>query len=210
MSNKLTSAQLEQIVGEVQRISTKQADELDRSQVQEILQELNLSPDLLDDALVQIQRREALAAEQRGWKLMIGGVAATALVATIGFWLLSQQHQGELKKVVAQRDLITPSAALNNTGAKITSINKQDNPRLFYHVTLKDAPIGQQLSLQCDWIDPNGKTVKQNRYQTKEVRTSIWGTHCQYQLGSGDATGKWNVKMLLDGKQLSDESFTVN
>jgi hypothetical protein len=208
--SKLTPAQLEQIVGEVQRISIKQADDLDRSQVQAILSELNLSPDLLDEALVQLQRREALAAERKRFILIASGIAATAIVACGGFWLLSQQQQGAIDKLVAQRDIITKSAFLMNEGARITNVDRQNNTELFYHVTLKDAPVGQTLSPSCDWIDPNNKIVKQNKFKTKEISTSIWDTHCKYQIGSGATVGKWQVKMSIGGKVIGDESFTVD
>jgi hypothetical protein len=207
--SKLTPAQLEKIVGEVQRISIKQEEELDRSQVQAILSELDLSPDLLDEALVQLQRREALAAEKKRFTLVISGIVATAIIALGGFWMLSQQQQGAMDKIVAQSDLITNSAFLNNNGAKISTVDRQSNTSLFYHVTLKDAPVGQRLSPSCDWIDPSGKTVKQNKFQTKEIKTSIWDTHCQYQVGANTTPGEWQVKMSIDNKQISDEKFVV-
>ena len=61
MSDRLTDEQLGKIVAEASRLS--QQNELDTEQVKQVLTELNLSPDLLDDAMVQLQRREALAVQ---------------------------------------------------------------------------------------------------------------------------------------------------
>jgi hypothetical protein len=208
MSN-LTPSQLEKIVGEVQRLSLRQSEELDREQVKEILAELDLAPDLLDEALIQLQRREALTVQKRRTQLIITGFAITALVAIGGVFLLSQQKEAELVKISVQQDTITKYENLNAIGAKVITVDKQEKNPLFYHVTLKDAPVGKKLSLGCDWLDPSGKVVKQNRYQTKEINTPLWNTRCQYQLPPGASSGEWQVKLLLDGKKLSDESFTV-
>jgi len=60
MNTKLTDEQLGELVAEVERLSDRRQGELDRKQVEDILQELNLPTDLLDEALVQLRRREAL------------------------------------------------------------------------------------------------------------------------------------------------------
>jgi hypothetical protein len=59
MDQKLSQKQLEQIVAGVQQLSLRQEAELDRDQVREILRELNLPPELLEEAMVQLSRREA-------------------------------------------------------------------------------------------------------------------------------------------------------
>lgn len=70
------------MVAEVERLSQRREAELDREQVKEILQELQLPDELLDEALVQIKRREALAKQQkRNWA--IGLVVVVALVGGI-------------------------------------------------------------------------------------------------------------------------------
>jgi hypothetical protein len=208
MSN-LTPSQLEKIVGEVQRLSLQKEEELDRDRVQEILAELDLAPDLLDEAIVQLQRREALEVQKKRNFLIVSGFTIVALVAIAGVFFLSQQRAGELAKISVREDVITKFENLNAIGAKVNTVDKKAKEQLFYHVTLKDAPVGKKLSLGCDWLNSKGEVVKQNRYQTKEVNTPLWNTRCQYQLPDNAASGKWQVKLLLDGKQLSDESFIV-
>lgn len=51
MNQSLNQEQLNQIIAEVQTLQLRQAAELDHQQVREILQDLNLPPELLDEAL---------------------------------------------------------------------------------------------------------------------------------------------------------------
>src|SRR4028118_1163753 len=78
MENRLTQTQLTQIVAEVERLSNLRQSELDSEEVKEILQELRLPPELLNEALIQLRRREALAQQQRRNRWIAGGLAAVA------------------------------------------------------------------------------------------------------------------------------------
>ncbi|UBF25436.1 DUF3859 domain-containing protein [Kovacikia minuta CCNUW1] len=214
MEERLTPEQLTKIVGEVERLAQRRQEEIDRPQLEEILRELSLPPELLDDALIQFQRREALAVQQRRQRWIVAGVLA-GLVALGGagflFWQQQQtvfrQNQAQLARISAQQDRITP---VQNDGGNLATVSRQTNPLLVYRVTLKDAPVGTRLNLSCDWVAPNGEVVKQNRYQTREISTPIWETHCQNQLGSASPVGTWQVRMLLGDRVLSDASFDVN
>ena len=75
MENRLTQAQLTQIVSEVQRLSNVRESELNSAEVTQILQELGLPTELLDEALIQLQRREALDEPQRRTRGRAGGLA---------------------------------------------------------------------------------------------------------------------------------------
>ena len=66
MEPRLTENQLQQVVAEVQQLAIRRESELDATQVREILQELNLPPEFLEDAMIQLQRREALKLQQIG------------------------------------------------------------------------------------------------------------------------------------------------
>ncbi|WP_204104404.1 MULTISPECIES: hypothetical protein [Spirulina sp. CCY15215] len=60
MSKKFTREQLDQLLREIQQLSDRAADELDREEVEAILRELNLPSELLDEAMRQVSRRKAL------------------------------------------------------------------------------------------------------------------------------------------------------
>lgn len=207
---RLTPQQLTKLVGEVERLSQRQQDELDRGQVQDILRELNLSPDLLDEAMIQLQRKEALVVQQRRQRWIIGGAIASLVVVFAGIAAFMQQQQQAFARVAVQNDCI---AVAEKTCLSATDrpkpLARQSNVEVFYNVTLKDAPVGKTLSLSCDWIAPGGQVDKQTRYETRQIDTPIWNTHCKYPLGSAAPTGKWQVRLSLDDRQLSDASFDV-
>ncbi|MEA5549872.1 DUF3859 domain-containing protein [Anabaena cylindrica UHCC 0172] len=204
MNQRLTQEQLNQIIAEVQGLQSRRETELDQQQVREILQDLNLAPELLDEALIQLRRRQALEVQQRRNKLIIFGVVAAVIVIIASTIFFNQQQTSLLANVSAQQDRITLA---DNTNLK--TISRQTNPEVFYRVALKDAPIGNKLSLACNWINPSGQIVKQNKYQTREVKTSVWDTYCRYTINSAAPVGNWQVEMFLEGRKISDETFVV-
>ena len=206
MENRLTQTQLTQIVAEVQRLSNLREAELNSAEVTQILQELGLPPELLDEALIQLQRREALAQQERRNRWIAGGLAAAAVgaIAITGFFI--QQNRQAIARISIQQNRIT---SVQDDGGNLTVISRPNNPEIFYRVTLKDAPLGKKLSLSCDWIDPSGQVVKQNRYQTRDIDKSIWNTQCRYKIGTTAATGKWQVKMLIENRAIGSTSFEV-
>lgn len=206
METRLTQAQLAQVVAEIDKLSQQRESELAPDQVREILRELNLPDELLEDAIAQMHRREALEKEQRRNKWI--AIASTAVVISaiaIGI-LFGQNQQQKIAGVTSTEDRISLS---KKGGDSLSQVNRQINARVYYQVTLKNAPIGNQLALQCDWINPNGQIVHQSKYQTRTIETAIWNTNCFYDLGSASAPGKWEVRMSLDGRAIGSESFTV-
>jgi hypothetical protein len=204
MENRLTQEQLGKIVGEVERLSQRRQNELDRKQMEQILRELSLPPELLDEAMIQIQRREALEVQQRQTRnLMIGIVACLAIaVGGIAFW--SQQNQQALARVSVQQDRITLT---QDSGGNLTTVSRP--AEVVYKVTLKDAPVGKKLNLSCDWIALGDQVLKQNRYQTKEITTPVWNTQCKNTIAASAPAGTWKVRMFLGDRPLSDASFEV-
>jgi hypothetical protein len=206
MEQRLTDAQLEKVVAEVQRLSQQTQAELAPEQVREILRELNLPPELLEEAMVQLDRREALVIEQNRDHWIIGGFVGLIALSVIGFLVITQNQQQMTARVTAQRDRVTLN---QDNGGNLNTVRRQDNGKIFYRITLSNAPVGQQLSLSCNWIDPSGEIVHQNRYQTKEITTPIWTTFCRHNLGSEMPVGTWKVEAFLGDRRLSDATFEV-
>ena len=206
MENRLTPQQLTKLVGEVERLSQRQQDELDRGQVQDILRELNLSPDLLDEAMIQLQRKEALVVQQRRNRWFVGGAIASLVVVIAAVTLFMQQQNQALARVAVQQSCV--GLAQDKCGLP-TALARRSSPEVFYNVTLKDAPIGKKLSLTCDWLAPGGQVVKQNRYETRQIDTPIWNTRCRYRLDPTAPTGNWQVRLLLNDRELTNNQFAV-
>jgi hypothetical protein len=206
MEQRLTQAQLAQVVAEVQQLSERQQAELDAEQVRDILRELNLPPELLEPAMVQLHRQEALAVRQRRNRWTMGGVIGLSALLLLGVMVWTQNQNQTIARVTAQRDRITLT---QDDGGTLTTVSRQANPEVFYRVTLADAPVGQKLSLSCDWSDPSGQIVHKNQYQTKEITTPVWNTVCRHQIGPAAPVGQWKVRAWLGDRPLSDATFDV-
>ncbi len=205
MEQRLTTQQLNQIVGEVGRLANRQQAELDRSEVEKILQELSLPPELLDEAMVQVQRKEALA-HQRKRNLGIEIASVTALVMLVaGTSLFFQNKATSIAKVIASQDRVT---LVQDGGENLKSVST--GSELAYRVTLSDAPIGEKLNLTCNWLDPTDKIAHTNRYETKNITTPTWNTQCRYLIPVGATTGTWKVQILTGDKLLKQAPFDVN
>ena len=197
---RLTQDQLSQLIAEVDQLARRHEAEIDRQQVQQILQELNLPPELLDEALLQVHRRQALAVQQRRNRWIGIGVGVVIVGAIAASTVFIVNRQRAIAAISVSQSCITPN---QQTCEPISEINRQE---IVYRVTLQDAPVGQTLSLQCDWMNPNGQIVHQNRYQTNKIDREVWHTYCRHTL---DATGTWQVRMRVGDRTLDQTSFTV-
>lgn len=203
---KITQEQLTQIVAEIDKLSRQQEEELDREQVKEILQQLNLSPNLLDEAIVQVQRRQALAQQQRR-NLWISLGVVLALVGTIFLVsLILQNQQKKLDNITIYNSSLSLSQVQNDN---LKQVNRNSVSEIFYRVTLQNAPVGSTLSLSCNWLDPTGQIAHQNRYQTRTIDKEVWHTYCRYTLDNTTRVGQWQVEMRLGNKILSRNTFEV-
>ncbi|MEQ9355942.1 DUF3859 domain-containing protein [Coleofasciculus chthonoplastes] len=200
---RLTQDQLTQLVAEVDQLARRHEAEIDHQQVQQILQELNLPPELLDEALIQLRRRQALAVQQRRnrWIGIGVGVAIVGAIAASTVFIVNRQRA--IATVSVSQSCMTSNP---QTCEPISDFNRQE---IVYRVTLQDTPVGQKLSLQCDWINPNGQIVHQNRYQTNKIDREVWSTYCRHTLGSTATLGDWQVQMRLGDRALDQKSFTV-
>ena len=199
---------LEKLIAEVDRAAQRRQENLDRAEVQAILEDLNLPPELLDEAMEQLGRREALERERkRNFRIAIAvGIVVLSVIGAVAFSHYNRQQA--LAKIETVRDRLTLQ---QDKGNNLDTISLDNSPLVYYRVTLKNVPTGQRLNLECYWIDPDGKIVQQNNYRTNEViDQSVWNTHCKNQFGSASQTGTWEVKMRLDnGKELARETFKV-
>jgi hypothetical protein len=206
MERRLTPEQLKLVIAEVQEMDIANGQEMSAAEVRDILQELNLPAELLEDAMVQVDRRQALASQQRRQRWLWGGVIAAAIVSIAISGISIHNDRQALSKVTAQADHVTLSLQDGNSR---TEIDRQAHNQVFYRLTLRDAPLDRSLSLSCHWIDPNGKIAHQNKFQTKTITTSVWQTHCRHSIGSDTTPGAWEVRAFLGERILGSAKFTV-
>lgn len=208
MEHRLSKEQLGQVVAEVTRLAQLREDErresFDREQVAEVLRELDLPVELIDDAMAQLQRREALAAEQRRkpW-LIVSIVLGLLLVLATLFFLLPGRNNAS-DRVSADQPRIT---RVSDDGGNLQSVTR-DGQEVYYRITLRDVEPGDSLSLNCNWIAPDGKVFRQNAWTITPNRP-VWDTHCRCQLGPAAPKGEWKVEMSLGDRILSATTFQV-
>lgn len=205
MTDRLTEEELKRIVAEVESMARSQETDLSREQVREVLDELGFPADLLDDAIIQLRRQDALSAQTNQRKWLVAGVITAAVVGLAVIFFVQQQRQQVLSRLGVVDDQVT----LGLEGNPVAQVSRQENSELFYQVKLSEAPIGKRLSLNCDWINPSGQTLHQNSYQTKAIKTSVWNTYCRYRVGAASEPGTWTVEMRLGDRVLERQTFQV-
>lgn len=219
MNQKLTPSQVARVVLAVEPLSQNAEAELDWEEVRDIWPELPLLHQLLDQVLVSIKGREALAVDQKGQKPslaipfedLLRGIATFAQVAFVGTMVASIIWINDRKEAIANRIAHPPPSKTriilsNDYGNYFVVFNRQERPHLCYRVTLQNPPEDKKLSLNCDWIDPTGQVVHQNLYQTKLINHNVWTSACSYQLGDKAKPGTWQVKMSFgDRASVADQ-----
>jgi hypothetical protein len=201
---RLTQQQLSQIVTEVARLERQRQDELEPEQVREILRELSLPPELLEEAIARVQQ-DHLAVQQRSRRQRFAiatGLGLAIATALIVFFAIPKP----VTPLVASQDRITLA---EDDGGNLTTIDRQSNPEVVYRVRISNAPVGDRLSLSCNWIAPEGEVVHQNRYQTQTVTTPVWNTVCRYPINSADPVGQWRVQIEQNGRVFEQAELDV-
>jgi hypothetical protein len=205
MDTRLTQAQLSQVVAEVDRLSQVREAELDQHEVKQILRELNLPDDLLDDAIVQLRRREALDQQKQRHKIVISTIVImiAGLIATVA--VVQYKQQNKIAQITAIQDITT----LDNSANPAQQFDRQKDSQIYYRVTLKNPPINDRLTVSCNWTDSTGQMVHRSRYQTQEITRSPWTTYCLAPLTPQSNPGNWTVKMSIENRHISDQTFVV-
>ncbi len=163
--SQLTESQVARVIAEVTRQSQLREIEkgqlLDRQQVVEILEELNLPVDLLEPAMRELERREAEAEVQSRYEAalqesrrrkawIIGSVLALLLVVTLIAGMMIQRRRTAFANIAAvDQGRIT---RVQDDGGNLGTITR-DGSDIYYRVTLQRVPLSENLSLKCNWIE---------------------------------------------------------
>jgi hypothetical protein len=206
MKSQLSEKQWNQVVAEVTRLAQERDDDQSRRAITEqVLQELQLPTDLIDDALRQVQYREALAKQrrQRIWLSVAGAVLTLVMIASL--WIWSSNRTDSFARINADIGRVTRTVDNGNTLQTVSP----DGQDVFYRVTLREVPLGEQLNLSCNWIDPTGKVFHQSRWETRDTNKAIWETQCRCRIGTEAPKGTWKVEMKLGDRTINSTDFKV-
>lgn len=206
MQQRLTPEQVSQIVAEVERLSQRRQSEIEVDELQQILRELNLPDDLLDEAVMQVYRKQALDNQKKRNRWIIGGITAVVLGAVAATFFIQQQQQQALARINVYDSRV---GFERNDSVSLQEIDRQKNPEVFYNVTLQDAPLGKQVELGCNWVDPDREIAHQNSWKTKTISKEVWNTHCRYTFKENVSPGNWIVQMTLDDEVITSNKFVV-
>lgn len=206
MQQRLTPEQVSQIVAEVERLSQRRQSEIEVDELQQILRELNLPDDLLDEAVMQVYRKQALDNQKKRNRWIIGGITAVVLGAVAATFFIQQQQQQALARINVYDSRV---GFERNDSVSLQEIDRQKNPEVFYNVTLQDAPLGKQVELGCNWVDPDREIAHQNSWKTKTISKEVWNTHCRYTFKENVPPGNWIVQMTLDDEVITSNKFVV-
>lgn len=140
---------------------------------------------------------------QAGYRRAVGAVLVAALLVG-GVWLVRRRPAP---------DAVTGSASRFTLGSGVTdvpaSFERAARPDVTYRVTLASAPVGRTLRLDCAWRDPSGLLVRQNHYETREITTESWETHCHQLFGPEAPAGVWRVALCRGEHVLREDSFEL-
>jgi hypothetical protein len=121
-------------------------------------------------------------------------------------WYYFHQKAEAEKAVTAAEGRLTLQ---KDDGGSLKSFDRKDSPEVWFRVTLENAPLGRELALSCEWLDPTGKVAHRSRFRTKEITHTPWPTHARYRLSADAPLGTWTVRLLLAGRELRSQTFEV-
>jgi hypothetical protein len=202
MDPKVAKEDLEDIVEEAARLDRDEKEAISRGEAREVLRELDIAPEKLEEAERAVKERRAREAA-RAKTRTIAAVTALAIAAAATIVML------HLRSTAAAIARTTPLEHAVTAEGRPSPFDRAASPALTLDVTLKDAPKGDKLDLSCDWKDPSGVVVHQNKYTTKTIDKDPWPTHCRYTLAPSSKTGTWNVTMKQGDRVLSSDAFEV-
>jgi hypothetical protein len=96
-----------------------------------------------------------------------------------------------------------------DNGERLVDFQRRTTPEIWYRVVLEHAPWAHSLELTCEWTDATGKMAHRNQYRTKPVTAASWETHARYRIPADAEIGRWQVRLLLNGRQLHATQFDV-
>lgn len=138
---------------------------------------------------------------------MLSLAVLLALSVAVGVWWLAEaRRQERLDAVTADAGRLTLA---EDEGGDLRTVDSRAAPDVYFRVDLRQAPLGERLTLRCEWIAPDGRIAHQNRYTTRQIDKTPWPTHAHYRFGPAAPRGTWTVRLWLDERELCARTFEV-
>ncbi|MBX9722786.1 MAG: hypothetical protein K2X81_15405, partial [Candidatus Obscuribacterales bacterium] len=174
--------------------------------VRQILRELNLSDDLLEEAIQKLEEGRIVAKKKQ--KLLSTVVVVGIVLAVLGLttFFMTSSYTDQLAKVTGAGTRITSQV---ESSADL-SVVSAGSGTIFARITLHDVPQGTRLPMEAKWIAPDGSVFHENKWQTKPVDRQTWETHAKCDIPTSAPKGNWLVKFSIAGRELATQKFVVN
>lgn len=131
--------------------------------------------------------------------------AIVVLLACAGGWLAWDRLQHAPVALTAARGRLTLAEEVGEQPV----FDPRESPEIWYRVVLTEAPLGSPARLVGEWLDPAGRVVRRNTYDTKPITHLPWETHVRFRLPTDAPPGRWRVRLLSDGRELHSLPFEV-
>lgn len=133
-------------------------------------------------------------------------LAVLLIISIFATVRLIRQKSEAIEGISASHARLT---AEEDKGENLAAISRAQDSWVFYRVTLKSTPLGEKLTLDCEWTDPKGQITQRNHYETQTITHDSWQTHCRDRFGPDAVTGAWTVTMSVHRRVISRTSFFV-
>ena len=200
------------IIEELEQLEDEHGGDLHPDEVREVLRDLKVPDARLEQALQNIQAKEAKEAElakakQTRTKVFAAGGVAVLVLAVIatGLWYSHSQREVALSKITAT----DAQLSVANKPAATPVFLRSQNPEIQLDVVLHEAPTGDSLDMRCDWVSPTGQTAYESHYTTKKIDKTNWPTHCKNSFKQSAQPGAWLVRMKVSDRPVIEVPFTI-
>ncbi len=133
-------------------------------------------------------------------------IVLIAGITTYAYWRYSEAQRGVQGALTAGSARLTFAA---DDGKSLSKVSRNPAPELWLRVALNEAPLGVSQKLRCEWVDPTGRLVRENRYETKVIDHLPWVTHARLQLRADAPLGMWRATLFRNEQKIWEQSFEV-
>lgn len=131
--------------------------------------------------------------------------AGAVLLVCAGGWLAWERLRPGPATLTAARGRLT----LAEEAGEQPVFAPRESPEIWYRVVLAEAPLGTPARLVGEWIDPTGRVVQRNAYDTRPITHLPWETHVRFRLPADAVSGTWRVRLVSAERELHSLPFEV-
>lgn len=143
---------------------------------------------------------EAVGTPRRSrWPLLLIVLGVGLGVAA---WVFFSRHAHALDRVIATSGRLTLA---DDKGEDLKVVDRRAEPEVWFRVDLEQVPLDATLDLRCEWVAPDGRVMRRNRYMTRRIDRAVWPTHARCHILEDFPTGTWTVRLLIEAKYFRPE-----